>query len=51
MKKQPVHNNICQSDINDSPGRLKLKRKINIYSQQLSFKNKRIKYLNQKIIR
>jgi len=50
MKKQTVHN-ICQSDINDSPGRLKLKRKINIYSQQLSFKNKRIKYLNQKILR
>lgn len=43
--------NICQTDINDSPGRLILKRKINNYAHKLNLKNKRIKYLNQKVQR
>lgn len=50
MKNQTV-NNICQTDINYSPGRLKSKRKINSYSHRHSLKNKRIKYLNQKVHR
>lgn len=40
----------CQPSSNDSLGRLILKRKVPHYAQQLSFKNKRIKYLNQQVL-
>lgn len=50
MKNQKV-NDTYQSAINDSPGRLILKGKINNYVYQMSLKNKRIKYLNQKVQR
>ena len=39
----------CQTDINDSPGRLILKQKINNYAHKLYLKNKIIKYLNRKV--
>lgn len=48
MKNQKV-NDICQLAINDSPERLILKQKVNNYAYQIHLKNKRIKYLNQKV--